>query len=276
MNAINHQPVRAPLRWAGSKRKSLPALRRHVPTNISHYIEPFAGSACLAFSIRPQSIVLGDINEKLVEFYTHLQHDPKDLHQRYSALVSNPARYYEVRAAYNEAQPSSDRAAQFLYLNRNCFNGIYRVNAAGRFNVPWGGEKVGKPLTEQDLVDASRALQNATFVCADFESVVSAHLEPGAFVYLDPPYASNEARVFREYDEKSFATSDWDRLMNLLNSIHNAGAFFLLSYAGAPAFASALGNWNAGHLDVTRNIGGFRASRRKHREFMATNLRQDT
>lgn len=263
--------VRAPLRWAGSKRKSLPVLRRYIPTDITTYIEPFAGSACLAFTVNQGGMILGDINPRLIEFYEHLRDAPEQLHAAYSALPGTPEDYYRVRAEYNQSLPSLDRAARFLYLNRHCFNGIYRVNSNGDFNVPWGGDKVGKPLSCEDLATASKVLESAQLVCGDFENVVLDHVCANSFVYLDPPYASNESRVFREYHEDSFATNDWDRFVEVLRTIDAAGGRFLLSYAGAPLNAH-LRNWNVGHLDVTRNVGGFRATRRKHREFVAMNF----
>lgn len=265
--------IRAPLRWAGSKRKSAASLISRMPARIHKYVEPFAGSACLAFSINPERLILGDINPRLIEFYCTLKASPSQLWEHYASLEGCPERYYEVRTAFNSAPPSLERAAQFLYLNRNCFNGIYRVNASGAFNVPWGGDKVGKPLTEQELIAASLTLRRADLLCDDFEKVVKHDLDERTFVYLDPPYARDEERVFREYDQKSFATQDWSRLLTTLEKIHEAGACFLMSYAGDPSLIEQLTKWNVGHLDVTRNVGGFKASRRKHREFIATNYR---
>lgn len=267
----NARKVRSPLRWAGSKRKSLHVLESYVPTCFTRYIEPFAGSACLAYALGESAIILGDINPRLIEFYEHLRDCPDRLYTAYSALPANPETYYVVRAEYNSSVPSLERAARFLYLNRNCFNGIYRVNAKGAFNVPWGGDKVGKPLTLEDLVAASAVLASARFVCGDFESVVLDNLNAETFVYLDPPYASDEARVFREYHENSFATADWDRFVDVLHKIDSAGAHFLVSYA-CERLKDRLARWNVGHLDVTRNVGGFRATRRKHREFVAMNF----
>ena len=272
-NMDNGRRIRAPLRWAGSKRKSLATLIARMPPRVRTYVEPFAGSACLAFSVDAERLILGDINPRLVEFYTYLKAAPQTLWQQYIELEARPEAYYEVRAAFNSAAPSPKRAAQFLYLNRNCFNGLYRVNAAGAFNVPWGGDKVGKPLTSEELVAASNLLQRADLLCDDFENVVQHALNEQTFVYLDPPYARDEKRVFREYDQKSFATKDWSRLLASLDMIDEKGAHFLLSYAGDLSLVDQLTKWNVGHLDVTRNVGGFRASRRKHREFIATNYR---
>lgn len=242
-----------------------------MPRSVATYIEPFAGSACLAFATDAERRVLGDLNPRLIEFYEALKASPRELFGRYAALEPSVDKYYEVRTAFNSGGSSIDRAGQFLYLNRLCFNGIYRVNGKGAFNVPWGGQRLAKPLTLDELVTASNALANADLLCGDFETVVDHGLAHGAFVYLDPPYARDEERVFREYHQESFSTADWPRLLATLDRINQAGAYFLLSYAGDASLVEQLAKWNVGHLDVTRNIGGFRASRRKYREFIATN-----
>lgn len=264
---------RAPLRWAGSKRRSLSSLQPLVPASFTKYIEPFAGSACLAFALNPSQIALGDLNEKLIDFYIHLRDDPVEVFKSYSELSPDESTYYDVREKYNQSNSCVERAGQFLYLNRHCFNGIYRVNRSGAFNVPWGGrEKRAKPLALAELTLASDMLRGAEIECADFQSFVDNHLCEGALVYLDPPYASDETRVFREYHVDSFATIDWPRLLQTLDLIQSAGAYFILSYAGDPALLADMERWRVGHLDVTRNIGGFRASRRRYREFIATNV----
>lgn len=265
--------ARAPLRWAGSKRRSISSLQPLLPQSYAKYIEPFAGSACLAFDLNPSRLALGDLNEKLIDFYIYLRDQPNDVYKTYSGLTVSEEAYYQVRAEYNQAQSCVERAGQFLYLNRHCFNGIYRVNRRGEFNVPWGGGKNrAKPLTLTELTSASDMLSEAELECADFQYFVNKHICKGALVYLDPPYASNETRVFREYHVDSFATIDWPRLVETLEFIHSAGAYFVLSYAGDKALLADMEKWKVGHLDVTRNIGGFRASRRRYREFIATNV----
>lgn len=265
------QTVRAPLRWAGSKRKSLRTLQAHAPAQMSRYIEPFAGSACFVFAARPPRVVIGDINDHLIAFYRDLRGSPAILHEIYSSITPTESEYYRVRDRFNGSDDTINKSADFLFLNRYCFNGIYRVNKSGKFNVPWGGEKVGLPLTRIDLENASYALSESTIVCGDFCSIINSHLEPGAFVYLDPPYASDEKRVFDEYHPGSFSTKDWDRLISILDTIHSSGCKFMLSYAGDSPLRERLQQWNIFDFEVTRNVGGFRSSRRKYGEFIATN-----
>ncbi|MBX3517806.1 MAG: Dam family site-specific DNA-(adenine-N6)-methyltransferase [Rhodospirillales bacterium] len=264
--------IRPPLRWAGSKRRSLSYLVRQCPDVIANYVEPFAGSACLAFALQPDALILGDLNPYLTEFYEFLCRDPEALHAYYVYLEATPERYYEIRREFNAATPSIERAARFLYLNRNCFNGIFRVNTKGKFNVPWGGNNVGAPLTLAELALASALLRRAKIICADFATVLDTIDNPDTFVYLDPPYASNETRVFCEYNVQSFSTKDWPRLVEQLDVLNTKGCRFLLSYAGDPDLITHLSKWNVDYIDVTRNVGGFKATRRKHREFVAANV----
>lgn len=145
------------------------------------------------------------------------------------------------------------------------------MNAKGEFNVPWGGGKTGKQISLAELQPFSEFLARSSLICDDFENVIKAHLCAGSFFYIDPPYARDEKRVFREYHESSFGTKDWDRLVDCLNQIDAAGGRFLLSYAGDDALVSRLKHWTNSYLDVTRNVGGFKSTRRKHREFIAMN-----
>lgn len=234
-------------------------------------MEPFAGSACVALHSGAEKFVLSDINPKLVDFYKRLRDNPTRLHKLYSSIPVDEQSYYQTRSAFNVARSSTKRAAQFLYLNRYCFNGIYRVNRKGEFNVPWGGGKTGKQLALTELQPFSEFLSYSSLICDDFENVIKAHLCASSFFYIDPPYARDEERVFREYHENSFSTKDWDRLVDCLDQIDAAGGRFLLSYAGDDELVCSLKHWANTHLDVTRNVGGFKSTRRKHREFIAMN-----
>lgn len=242
-----------------------------VPKDATHVIEPFAGSACFTLKTKFKTAVISDLNDRLIEFYEFLKSDPEGLYNIFCSIEVTRNKYFDVRDQFNEAGPSIERAAKFLYLNRYCFNGIFRVNLSGQFNVPWGGEKVGKPPSREDLLAASRKLQAVKIMVGDFQTVVNNEQRKGCLVYLDPPYARDEERVFREYHKDSFSTKDWDRLIETIEKIDQSGSKFILSYAGDGEIIERLSRWKVGHLDVTRNVGGFKSSRRKFREFLATN-----
>src|SRR5438094_5770958 len=132
------------LRWAGSKRKLLPVLLDAVPDNFDRYVEPFAGSACLFFALGPHRAILADINADLVNVYQRLKDDVEGVISHLSSFKSNKSEYYRLRSESIARMPRARRAARFIYLNRLCFNGLYRTNKQGRFNVPYGGYKAGE------------------------------------------------------------------------------------------------------------------------------------
>lgn len=270
---LNNVPeiIRPPLRWAGSKRKNIDVLTKLVPKGTSHIIEPFAGSACFTLKSNFKTAVISDLNDRLIEFYEFLKSDPGQLFDVFSSIEVSRSNYFEVRGKFNTSKPSLERAAQFLFLNRYCFNGIFRVNLSGEFNVPWGGEKVGRPPSRKEIVAASKRLERVKVRVGDFQTIVDEELHDNCLVYLDPPYARNEERVFREYHKDSFSTLDWNRLIETIEKIERRGSKFILSYAGDGEIVERLARWQVGYLDVTRNVGGFKSSRRKFREFLATN-----
>ncbi len=197
------------LRWAGSKRKILPKLREFWRPDYRRYVEPFTGSSALFFCVTPERALLADLNESLIETYTVVRDRPDDVHRALLALPVGKRAYYRIRAQVPSRLGPFSRAVRFLYLNRFCFNGIYRTNASGGFNVPFAGGGVIPSITQ--LRQCSRLLEGATLKAQDFGKTLSSTRD-GDFVYLDPPYAVESRRVFREYDAKRFQRKDLERL----------------------------------------------------------------
>ncbi|XIA63360.1 DNA adenine methylase [Bradyrhizobium sp. TZ2] len=133
----NQKTIKPILRWAGSKQRSLPNIAPHLPTAWGRYVELFAGSACLFFHLDPKRAILVDNNVDLMRFYEVAKKDPIKVFQMFERLPRDPDTYYSVRQAMISERNALKRAAYFLYLNRNCFNGIYRTNNRGEFNVPF-------------------------------------------------------------------------------------------------------------------------------------------
>ena len=178
--------------------------------------------------------------------------------------------YYEVRATLPESLAPEVRAARFLYLNRWCFNGIYRTNKLGRFNVPFGGNRVGPSVTREDLVRFSKLIRRTLLVPGDFSETLT-HVEPGDFVYLDPPYSIHGVRVFNEYVLRGFGASDLQRLRLHLENLHSMQCRFLVSYADCEEGRALGQGFKIDVVEVTRNVGGFRSRRRKAREILIHN-----
>jgi DNA adenine methylase len=261
------------LRWAGSKRKVLFRLRRFWGPNHRRYIEPFAGSACLFFDLMPQSAVLGDLNAHLIETYEVVRDEPADLYKRLTHIPRDAITYYRWRSKEPESLDRQTRALRFVYLNRNCFNGIYRTNLSGGFNVPFGGKKglpIGK-LIKSDLFGCAELLKRAVLVAGDYRDTLK-HAQKGDFIYLDPPYATDSRRVFRQYGAKTFQTDDVALLSKELYRLEKIGAQFLVSYADSTEARRLAVDWNAVRLFVRRNVAGFVGDRRKAGEWLISNM----
>jgi DNA adenine methylase len=257
------------LRWAGSKRKQLSRLASFWLANHQRYVEPFAGSACLFFELAPETALLGDINKELIETYRVVRDEPERLFTRLCRIERNLATYRRWRQLKPSALDSETRAVRFLYLNRNCFNGIYRTNLKGEFNVPMG-TRVGKYLNKEDLLNCSALLQRATLIAGDFARTIE-RVKKGDFVYLDPPYAVAARRIFREYGKKTFGTSDISRLSEALTTIVQQNADFLVSYADCTEARALALSWHSVRLPVRRHVAGFVGDRKAAYEWLISN-----
>ena len=176
-----------------------------------------------------------------------------------------------MRELKSKSLTQAEQAARFIYLNRFCFNGLYRTNLKGEFNVPYGAPKNYIVPTTEELKRCSAALQNTTIMTGDFEKVVGARVKPGDFVYLDPPFFQSTRRVFREYNSRPFEAADLARLTRLLRLIDEAGATFVVSYAACPEARAAFKGWRCSEIQTTRNISGFTCYRRIAIEIVVTN-----
>ena len=255
------------LRWAGSKAQIVDRLA--VYWNGERYIEPFVGSGALFFHLEPAQAILGDINQALLKTWITIRDHPLAVHRRLRQLHATKKTYLQLRR--NAGKSPAQQAAAFVFLNRYAFNGLYRTNAAGVFNVPYARNKSGQLPTWSTLCHASDILKAATIVNADFETLVLDHVQHGDFVYLDPPYAVGNRRLFRQYGPNSFGFADLARLGRVLTEIDRRGANFLLSYAYCVEARVAFARWHHRTLMTRRNIAGFVDSRRKAREMLVSN-----
>lgn len=260
------------LRWAGSKRQLVPALSQFWSDRFDRYIEPFMGSACLYFALEPPDAILGDLNEDLIHSFRLVRERPAQLARRLKRLPLGEEAYYRIRATNPRNLKPLNRAARFLYLNRFCFNGLYRTNSKGEFNVPYGGRKTGSLPGEDELAQCASLLENAVLHTGDFQHIVEEEVQDGDFVYLDPPYSISGTRVFREYGPSAFGPDDLDRLLQTLSCIDRAHGRFVLSYARSKDIINSMTNWKVYRVEARRNIAGFTGSRRTAEEIIATNV----
>jgi DNA adenine methylase len=259
------------LRWAGSKRAAIPILRQFVPKKFKKYIEPFAGSACLFFHVQPEKAILADLNGELIDTYAAIKQSPGHVGRALAQLPFGRESYYQIRQDQIKRFSPIQQAARFIYLNRFCFNGLYRTNAAGTFNVPFGAPRNATVPTASHLKRCSAVLSCAKLMTGDFEKAVSSSVSEGDFVYLDPPFFQTEGRVFRQYNSKPFMKNDLERLKGLLKHIDSVGATFVLSYAQNEEAKELFRGWHNKTITLQRNISGFAGARGKAKEILVSN-----
>jgi DNA adenine methylase len=262
--------MKPPFRWAGSKKQLVRRLASYW--NGGRYIEPFAGSACLFFEIEPRRGILGDLNWELFCTLHTLQTKARRVLDVLSTLPRGKRAYYSIRKWEPKRMRSHEVAARFLYLNRYCFNGLYRTNMSGRFNVPYCPPERSVIFDEKSILQAARLLRHAEILHGDFENTLS-KARHGDFVYLDPPYAVSARRVFSEYMPGSFGAHDLSRLGSSLSALDKKGVSFVITYADSLEARKLLRAWSPIRIQTRRNIAGFTGNRRISYELLATNCK---
>lgn len=260
------------LRWAGSKRQLLAAIRSFVPQDFSKYVEPFCGSAALFFDLKPASAVLGDTNLELINFYNCIKQEPRSVYEIYDKIPVEKSVYLDIRRELYLCPSAVTRSAYFYYLNRNCFNGLFRTNRDGKFNVPFSESRTGRKIGEDAFLELADALKTASFVAGDFEAVVRGELGSDTFFFLDPPYSVARRRPFTEYGKNVFGRDDLQRLLSVLEAIDDSGAKFAITYeAELKDLFQLRPHWLQREVTVRRNISGFATGRRTATEIVTLN-----
>lgn len=228
------EPIVPFLKWAGGKRWFAGRAADLLPKKYERYVEPFLGGGALYFSLCPDRALLADLNPRLIETYEAIQSDWRRVYQELEVHQEQHTRayFYEERARARRAAYS--RAAQFIYLNRTCWNGLYRVNRAGQFNVPIG-TKSTVLLDTDDFEAVSAQLAKSELRCSDFGPVLD-ECGSGDFVFVDPPYTvKHNVNGFIKYNETLFSWNDQIRLRDAVMSASRRGAKVLVTNADHPS-----------------------------------------
>lgn len=268
--------VTSPLRWAGGKRWLLPVLRDLVAgIEVRRYHEPFLGGAAVFLGLGAfSSAFLSDTNADLIDAFDAIKEDPDAVAETALTFRNDEETYYRVRSS--TPQTPVDRAARFLYLNHTSFNGIYRVNLAGVYNVPFGRRRWVKVPSREHLRQVAERLSQATLRVADFAACVE-HVGPGDLVFLDPPYTvAHNNNGFIKYNQNLFSFEDQVRLSRIVDDIKSVGAHYILTNAAHPSIAELFEKGDHRRETNRRNtIGGVNASRGDATEYLFTNVRQE-
>ncbi len=259
------------LKWAGGKRWLVANHASIFPKTYGRYIEPFLGSGAVYFHLRPTNALLTDVNSELINVYKVIRDEWKLLEQ---ALIEHQTRhssdyFYTIRA--ESPREKIDCAARFIYLNRTCWNGLYRVNRKGEFNVP-RGTKDSVVLDSDNFEATSRCLRRATLKVADFEDSIDSARD-GDFIFVDPPYTvKHNTNGFIKYNDKIFSWDDQIRLSNALMRASNRGVMIVMTNANHESVKDLYKNFN--HFSLSRHsvLAGMVEKRGATEELLVTNL----
>ncbi|MYD09637.1 MAG: DNA adenine methylase [Chloroflexi bacterium] len=224
------------VKWVGGKRSLLPELMKRLPAAFNNYYEPFVGGGALFFALKNEGRInsagggqayLSDINYDLIQTYQLIRRDPEPLIARLKQHARSHAKdyYYETRGQHDLGDPV-EIAARFIYLNKTCYNGLWRVNSKGEFNVPMGSSKKPAICQEDNLRACHEALQDVEVRELDFLDIEAGEND---FVYFDPPYHPLEGGSFTDYAKTGFREAEQTALRDLCRELHERGAKFMLS-----------------------------------------------
>lgn len=256
------------IRWAGSKRKLVPLLKEHLPREFNTYIEPFCGSACLFFSSNFHKGILSDINFDLINALEQIKTNP-EIHSLVTSIPNTEKEYYRQRSLDPDTLSDENRATRFLYLNRYCFNGVYRTNKQGKFNVP-RGVKTGDFPCKEEFETARKKLQYTELVVSDYKDTLNSAFK-NDFVYMDPPYTP-KGKFTGEYGLNSFNSESMEDLINCMLDLDHQGINFLFSYRYDEEISKLMPpQFNMIKIPVKRHVSGFKKSWQESNEILVKN-----
>lgn len=228
-------PAKPILKWAGGKTQMLGELLPKVPSSYGRYIEPFFGGGAMFFALQPEQAVIADSNPELINLYRQVANHVDDVICQLKKYENTQEMFYAVRGQDWTMLPEAEAAARTIFLNKTCFNGLYRVNKKGQFNVPFGKYKNPKICDEDGLKAASTALKKAEIVCGDYLLVLEHYAQPGDFVFLDPPYLPiSEYSDFKRYTKEQFYEEDHVELAKMVKTLHERGCHVILTNSNHP------------------------------------------
>lgn len=267
-------------KWVGGKRKLLPVLKDIVPTSFNNYYEPFVGGGALLFSLQPKNAIINDANKELIEMYKTIRDSPTAIINNLRKHEMNNSKEYflnirelDRKKCFSELS-DIDRAARLLYMLRVDFNGLYRVNKKGQFNVPYGKYKNPKIVDEKNIYAVSNYFKNNNikFYCGDFFKSIE-NVDRDDLVYFDPPYIPLTATSdFTSYTAEGFTMDDQKRLRDTFFELSKRGAYVILSNSDTQYTRELFYGANIHEIKVGRSINSNGEKRGKVGEVIVTNF----
>ena len=270
------------LKWVGGKRALVDEIIKRMPSKFNTYFEPFVGGGALFFELKKRGMLEGkksylfDANKELINTYNTVKNNPYELIEILKEFQNKHSHdfYYEVRAMDREgsftALPDAMRSARFIYLNKTCFNGLYRVNSKGFYNVPMGRYKNPAICDTSSILSASRALQDAEVLHVDFSKVLD-FAKKGDFVYFDPPYYPlTPTSSFTSYNQDIFLDDEQKRLFNTFEKLAKKGLHVMLSNSDTEFIKELYKDYKIDFVEMNRFINSKSGRRGKIKEIIVT------
>ncbi len=242
------------VKWAGGKRQLLPQIKERMPEKYNNYYEPFVGGGAVTFELLPANALINDINKELINAYKQICNAPEaflKVVNKFDAEMGKQRTeifgkeyYYSLRELYNDKllkeELDVELAALFVFINKHCFNGLYRVNGKGLFNVPYNNSRRAS-VDEKVIMDVSQYLQSVTIVDGDFEAACT-NAKKGDFVFMDSPYAPLNPTSFESYTKEGFDIESHKRLARLYNELTARGCYCMLTNHNTELINELYGN----------------------------------
>lgn len=266
---MEHIAHAAPVvKWVGGKRQLLPQILPLIPKRMTAYCEPFLGGGAVLFALQPKRALVNDLNQDLITVYRVIKEDADALIEHLSRHENTPEYFYRIRDLDRDkeayaAMSDVEKASRLLYLNKTCYNGLFRVNASGAFNSPYGHYRRPNIVNEQTIRGVSRYFNSCdiTFFSGDFASVLE-QVPKGGFVYLDPPYDPvSDTASFTGYNRGGFGLEEQVRLKECCDALTARGVKFLLSNSATPFIRELYGSYRVSIVQARRAVNSV-ASRR--------------
>ena len=263
------------VKWVGGKRQLMIELIKNRPKSYNRYFEPFIGGGALFFELQPEQAYISDMNEELINLYSVVRDNVYELIKDLSKHEVSKEYFLEIRNIDRTEQYTElsdvERASRFIYLNRTCFNGMYRVNSQGQFNVPFGHYKNPRIIDENNLLNCSELLKKTEIKCADFSEILT-KVKKGDLVYFDPPYVPlNETSSFTSYTKDGFDIDMQFKLRDVCDELDTMGVKFMLSNSDTKLVNELYANYEIKKVFASRQINANADGRGKITEVLVRN-----
>ena len=247
--------IKPVLKWAGGKSQMLDDIIPRMPKQYNAYIEPFIGSGALFFALAPKGAIIADSNSELINLYMVIANEPERFIEKLDSFENTKDNFYQVRSLDWKKLTPIDAAARMVFLNKTCFNGLYRVNKKGQFNTPYANNKRTTYCDVDNIMQASALLKQTRILCGDYHDILLEHAKKDDFIFLDPPYIPiSKYSDFKRYTKDQFGEDDQRRLAEDVFSLYKKGCKVMMTNSNHPLIYELYKDFNIEVFQTKRMI----------------------